>query len=271
MAAAALHFRDEALAGGLALATHVLFLLLLVFGISWQHKQADTAVIVDLWRDLPSVTPPRVEPQSPPPPEVKPEPPKPAPKVEAKPPPKPEPAPAAKPDIALKEKQDRERRLKEQQAAEEKKKLAAEKAREAELDKKKRAEAEALKQKQAAEAEAQRVAAEQQKARDALAAQQAAAQAKVVEEYKRRISDKIRRFIVLPPNVADNAQVEFEIRVLPGGEVLGARLKRAANSIPAYDAAVERAILRAQPLPIPSDPALMSQFRELNLVFRPKE
>ncbi len=271
MAAAAFHTRDEALAGGLAFAMHVLFLVLLVFGVSWQHKQVDTAVIVDLWRDLPSVTPPRVEPPPPPPPEVKPEPPKPLPKVEAKPPPKPEPAPVAKPDIALKEKRDKERRLKEQQAIEEKKKLAAEKAREAELEKRKRAEAEALKQKQAAEAEAKRVAAEQQKARDALAAQQAAAQAKVVDEYKRQISAKIRRFIVLPPNVSDAAQVEFEITVLPGGEVLGAKLKRAANSIPAYDAAVERAILRAQPLPLPPDPALMRQFRELNLVFRPKD
>ncbi len=270
MAAAAIHSRDEALAGGLAFAIHVLFLVLLVFGVSWQHKQADTAVIVDLWRDLPAVVPPRIE-LPPPPPEVKPEPPKPLPKVEAKPPPKPEPAPAPKPDIALKEKQDKERRLKEQQAIEEKKKLAAEKAREAELEKKKRAEAEALKQKQAAEAEAKRVAAEQQKARDALAAQQAAAQAKVVDEYKRQISAKIRRFIVLPPNVSDAAQVEFEITVLPGGEVLGAKLKRSANSVPAYDAAVERAILRAQPLPLPPDPALMRQFRELNLVFRPKD
>ncbi|MBX3650366.1 MAG: TonB C-terminal domain-containing protein [Burkholderiales bacterium] len=272
MSTHAIHSRDEALAGGLAFAMHVLFLVLLVFGVSWQHKQADTAVIVDLWRDLPPVTPPRVEPPPPPPPEVKPEPPKPAPRVEAKPPPKPEPAPAPKPDIALKEKQDRERRLKEQQDAAEKKRLAAEKAREAELEKKKRAEAEALKQKQAAEAEAKSVAAEQQKAREALAAQQAAAQAKVVDEYKRQISAKIRRFIVLPPNVSDNAQVEFQVTVLPGGEILGApKLVRSTGSVPAYDAAVERAIIRAQPLPLPPDPALMRYFRELNLVFRPKD
>ena len=267
MTATAIQSREQALAGALAFAMHVLFLALLVFGVTWQQKQIDTAVVVDLWRDLPSVKPPQVE-APPPPPVVKPEPPPPAPKVEAKPPPKPEPAP--KPDIALKEKLEKERKLKVQQAAEAKK-LAAEKAREAELEKKKRAAAEALKQKQAAEAEAKRVAAEQQKARDALAAQQAAAQAKVVDEYKRQISAKIRRFIVLPPNVSDAAQVEFEITVLPGGEVLGAKLKRAANSIPAYDAAVERAILRAQPLPLPPDPALMRQFRELNLVFRPKE
>lgn len=269
MAAAALQSRDEALAGGLAFAMHVLFLVLLVFGVSWQHKQMDTATVVDLWNDLPAVNPPKAE-APPPPPVAKPEPPKPAPKVEAKPPPKPEPAPAAKPDIALKDKQEKERKLREQQALEAKK-LAAEKTREAELEKKKRAEAEALKQKQAAEADAKRVAAEQQKARDALAAQQAAASAKVVDQYKRQISEKIRRFIVLPPNVSDAAQVEFEITVLPGGEVLGAKLKRASNSIPAYDAAVERAILRAQPLPLPPDPALMRQFRELNLVFRPKE
>ncbi|MDP1672327.1 MAG: TonB C-terminal domain-containing protein [Burkholderiales bacterium] len=274
MSTHAIHSRDEALAGGLAFAMHVLFLVLLVFGVSWQHKQVDTAVIVDLWRDLPAVAPPKIEAPTPPPPppEVKPEPPKPVPKVEAKPPPKPEPAPAPKPDIALKEKQEKERQLKAQQEAEAKKKLAAEKAREAELEKKKRAEAEVLKQKLAAEAEATRVAAEQQKARDALAAQQAAAQAKVVDEYKRRISEKIRRLIVLPPNVPDNAQVEFRVIVLPGGAILDApKLLRSVGSVPAYDAAVERAIIQADPLPLPPDPALMRHFRELNLVFRPKD
>jgi colicin import membrane protein len=265
MAAAVFQSRDEALAGGLAFAMHVLFLVLLVFGVSWQHKQVETATVVDLWRDLPSVVPPKAE-VTPPAPVVKPEPPPLAPKVEAKPPPKPEPAP--KPDIALKDKQEKERKLKAQL---EEKKRTEEKAREAELEKKKRAEAEALKKKQAAEADAKRIASEQAKAQQALAAQQAAASAKVVDEHKRRIIEKVRRFIVLPPNVSDSAQVEFEVVVLPGGEVLGAKLKKSSNSIPAYDAAVERAILKAQPLPLPADPALMRQFRELNLVFRPKE
>lgn len=269
MAAAAIHSRDEALAGGLAFAMHVLFLVLLVFGVSWQHKQADTAVIVDLWRDLPSVTPPRVEPPAPPPPEVKPEPPKPVPKVEAKPPPKPEPAPVAKPDIALKEKQDKERRLKEQQEAEIRKKLAAEKAREAELEKKKRAEAEALKQKLAAEAEAKRVAAEQQKARDALAAQQAAAQARVIDEYKRRIADRIKQFIIEPPNIQGNPVAELSINILPGGEVLDVRTRKPSGDA-AWDNACERAIRRAQPLPLPPDPALMKDFRELRHLCRYK-
>lgn len=266
MTAAAFQSRDEALAGGLAFAMHVLFLILLVFGVSWQHKQVETATVVDLWRDLPSVTPPKT--QVVPPAPVKPEPPPPQPKAEARPPPKPEPAPAAKPDIVLKEKQEKERKLKEQAEA---KKRADEKAREADTDRKKRAEAEAVKKKLAADAESKRLAGEEAKAREAQAAQQAAASAKVVDEYKRRIIDKVKRFIVLPPNVSDSAQVEFDVVVLPGGEVLGAKLKRSSNSIPAYDSAVERAILKAQPLPLPSDPALMRQFRELNLVFRPKE
>ena len=272
MMVAVFQSREQALAGALAFVMHVLFLVLLVFGVSWQHQQIDSAVVVDLWRDVPAAAAP---PRTPPPepavkPEPKPEPPPPAPKAEAKPPPKPEPAPAPKPDIALKEKLEKERKLKEQ-AATDAKKRAEEKTREAEAEKKKRAEADALKKKQAAEAESKRAANEQARAQEALAAQQAAASARVVDEHKRRIIDKVRRFIVLPPNVSDSAQVEFEVVVLPGGEVLGAKLKRSSNSIPAYDAAVERAILKAQPLPLPADPALMRQFRELNLVFRPKE
>ena len=278
MTAAAIKTREQALAGALAFAMHVGFVVLLVFSVSWQQKQIDTTVVVDLWRDLPPLPQPKVEAPKPPPPVVKPEPPPPpAPKVEVKPPPPAKPEPAPKPDIALKEKLEKERKLKEQAAAEAKKQ-AIEKAREEELEKKKRelekqkrAAAEALKIKQAAEAEVRRVATEQQKARDALATQQAAAQAKIVDEYKRLILEKVRRFIVLPPNVSDNARVEFDVVVLPGGEVLGAKLKSSSNSMPAYDAAVERAILRAQPLPLPPDPALMRQFRELNLVFRPKE
>ena len=94
MAAAAITSREQALAGALAFAMHVLFLVLLVFGVTWQQKQIDTAVVVDLWRDLPPSPQPRAEAPPPPPPAVKPEPPPPAPKVEAKPPPKPEPAPS---------------------------------------------------------------------------------------------------------------------------------------------------------------------------------
>jgi colicin import membrane protein len=251
---------ERTLSGTLALVMHLLFFALLVFGVSWQKKQADSAVIVDLWNNLPPQ--PKIE-MPPPPAEVKPppEPPKPVPKVETKPVPKPEPKPVVKPDIALKEKLEKERKQKEQEKLEAKKR-EQEKARLA-----------AVKEKQAKEAEAKRLAREQDEALKKLAQQQAAqaaAQARLIDEYRRRISDKIKRFIVLPPNLQGNPEVEFDVVLLPGGEVLGVKLKK-SSAVAAYDNAVERAILKAQPLPLPPDPAMFRDFRELNLKFRPKE
>jgi len=264
MTAAAISSREQALAGGLAFVMHVLFLILLVFGVSWQHQQIDTAVVVDLWRDLPAA-PPRAEP---PPPAVKPEPPPPAPKVEVKPPPKPEPAPVAKPDIALKDKQEKERKLKEQQAAEEKKKLATEKAREEALQKKKLAEADALKKKQATEAAAKSAANEEQKARDALAAQQAAAAKRDIDKYMDGIRTKVRRFVLLPPSLQGNPEAEATVSLLPGGEVFDVRISKSSGNA-AYDAAIEAAIRKAQPYAVPTGDQFQQNFRRFTMVFRP--
>lgn len=265
MGSAAIHSREQALAGGLAFAVHVLLLVMLVFGVSWQHKQVDTAVVVDLWRDLPTAPAPKVEP--PPQPVAKPEPPPPPPKVETKPLPKPEPEPVPKPDIALKEKLEKERKLKEQQAAEAKK-LEAEKVRQAELDRKKRAEAEALKKKQAAEAAAKSLAAEQQKARDALAAQQAAAAQSEIDKYMDGIRSKVKRFVVVPPSVQGNPEAEVVVTLLPGGEVLDVRISKSSGNA-AYDAAVEGAIRKAQPLVVPAGEQFQRYFRRFTMAFRP--
>ena len=55
---------------------------------------------------------------------------------------------------------------------------------------------------------------------------------------------------------------------LPTGEVLSVRLKKPSGSA-AYDAAVERAILKSSPLPKPDKGELFQ--RELILTFRPHE
>lgn len=273
MTAAAIHSREQALAGGLAFAMHVLFLILLVFGVSWQHQQIDSAVVVDLWRDLPTVAPPPAA-EAPPPPQIKPEPPPPAPKVEAKPPPKPEPAPVVKPDIALKEKLEKERKLKELQAAEEKKKLAAEKAREEALQKKKLAEADALKKKQLVEAEAKRAqaaaAAEQEKMRAAEASARATAEKSEIDKYMNGIRDKVRRNVMVPPGVPDMAQAEFSVTLLPGGEVLDAPRLIKSSGNPAYDKAIEAAIIKGQPYVVPSGTQFQQYFRRFTMTFRPK-
>jgi colicin import membrane protein len=237
---------EKAISGALALVMHLLFFALLVFGVTWQ-KREPTAVVAELWSSLPAPPPPKAETM----------PPKPQPRAEAKPVPKVEPKPAPKADIALREKKEKALKAKERE-------LAAQKKREDE------ARLEALKQQQAKEAEAIRLAREQDEALKKLARNQAAAQAELVGEYKRRISERIKRFIIEPPGLQGNPEVEFDVIVLPGGEVLDARIRKASGQAP-WDNAVERAIRRAQPLPLPPDPALMREFRELNLRFRPKE
>ncbi|MFN7086542.1 MAG: TonB family protein [Burkholderiales bacterium] len=254
--------RERTLAGALALVMHLLFFVLLVFGVSWQKKHADSAAIVDLWSDLPPLPQPRIEPPA----AVKPpEPPRPEPKVEPKMvPPKPEPKPAVKPDIALREKLEKERKQKEQEKIEQERKRKEQERLEAKkLEAKKREEEKARLAALKDQEDALRKLAQQQAA-------QAAAQARLVDEYRRRISDKIRRFIVEPPGLQGNPEVEFEVVLLPGGEVLSIRLRK-SSAVTAYDSAVERAILKAQPLPLPPDPAMFSDFRELRLKFRPKE
>ncbi len=125
-----------------------------------------------------------------------------------------------------------------------------------------------------AEAELQDVIRQQelaeQQAQDARA-RQAAAAGRILDEYVGKITAKIRRNIVLPPDVADDAKAEFDVTLLPGGEVLDVRLTMKSGS-QAYDSAVERAIWKASPLPVPSDPDLFSRkFRNLHLKFRPKD
>lgn len=245
--------QEKMISGAVAAGMHLLFLALLVFGVNWQRHVEPPVNIVDLWPSA-SPAPPQVapapEPPAPPPPlEVKPPEPKVAEPVPAKAAPRPEPA---KPDIAIKDKLEKEKR-----AAEEKQKDAKKKEEEAQ---------------KAQAAEAQRAANEQAEAQRRAAEQAASAQAKLIAEYKERIRARIQKLIILPQNMQGNPEAEFDVVLLPDGNLLGdgPKLKRTSGNT-AYDNAVARAIVRAQPLPVPPDPALARYFRELNLAFRPQQ
>ena len=243
--------QEKVMSGAFALGMHLMFLMLLIFGVTWQKKVEPQANIVDLWTNLPSQAQPKVA-TPPPEPEVKPEV---RPKVEPPPPVKAAAKPeVAKPDIAIKDKAEKERRI-----LEEKQKEAKKREEEAKVT--------AAKEQQA---EAQRLAREQEDAQRRVAEQAAAARQSQIDKYKKAISDKIRRFIVLPPNIQGNPEAQFDVVLLPDGNPLGVKLKRTSGNT-AYDNAVERAILKAQPLPLPPDPALFKDFRELNLKFKPQE
>ena len=260
--------REKSISRVLAVAMHLAFLILMVVGVSWQKRASEPGVVVELWN---SMTPPKPDTPAPVP---RPEP-KPEPKVEQPPTPepKPEPRPVLKPDISLKDRVDKDRKkereeLEKKKEEDAKRKLKAQQELEARKkeDEKRKLEKERLAQ----ETEAKRLAQEKQQIAKQLADQQAAAQSQLYDKYTALIRARVRSFIVEPPNLQGNPQVEFDVVLIPGGEVLSARLTR-SSGVPAYDSAVERAILKASPLPLPPDPGLFSQFRELHLKIRPKE
>jgi len=95
-----------------------------------------------------------------------------------------------------------------------------------------------------------------------------AATAAEVGRYQDMIRSKIRRNIVMPPDVPESAMAEFKVTLLPDGSVMEAVLLKSSGN-PAYDDAAERAIHKAEPLPLPKDAGLQKMFRELRLTIRP--
>jgi len=250
---------DRTKARSLAIVMHLAFFVLLIFGVSWQ-KKPESPVVADLWSSLPPMVEP-VQPKV----EVQPEPdppPKPAPKVEPPPVPKAEPAPVPKPEIALKKKIEKEKKAepKAEPKPEPKKREDDKAARlKKEADAKKNEERELELKKFLAEKEA-----------NTKAAAQVSEQGKIISEYMERIRTKVRQNVVEPPNLQGNPTAEFDVVVIPGGEVLSVKLAR-SSGVPAYDAAVERAIMKSAPLPLPPNPELMSRFRDIRLSVRPKQ
>ena len=67
--------------------------------------------------------------------------------------------------------------------------------------------------------------------------------------YAMAIRSKVRKNLVLPRNVPDSASATVEVVLSDKGAV--ARLRTLTSSgFPAYDAAIRRAIQRAQPYPL---------------------
>jgi colicin import membrane protein len=251
-------------AGLLALGVHAVFFALLYFGFTWQ-TQAVRSISVELWSSLPEV----VEVKTPPPEvakPVEPEPVKPVePVVENKP--AVQPQETIKPDIALPDKKKPKVEVKPLSPTP------------AEIKAKEKAHAEQLAREKAAAEQAAAMRAAEQAAQEArekaiqAAREQAALNAArdaLVDEYKAKIIAKIRRNIVKPPNVRDDAEAIFNVTLLPGGGVMNAELRKPSGNA-AYDDAVERAIRKADPLPLPPDVTLFKRFRELRMTFRPTE
>jgi colicin import membrane protein len=272
-------------AGGLAIAVHLALLGGLLISFNWKAAHPVLNVTeVELWDSIPNstVTPP------PPLPVVEPEvkvepPPKPIEKVPE--PPKPVEREDPKVDIALERKKELEQKqkvieqkkveekLKKDKALEQIKQLAAlqEDARKDEMrdidkqiiDKKAK---DALKKLQQDALADEKTAGDQQ----ALSAK-AATNAGVLDEFRNKIQAKIRGNVNKTLCGEGNPELKFDIGLLPTGEISGSPKLVKSSGNEACDEAVERAIIASVPLPLPSDPSLFSQFRNLKLKFRPND
>jgi colicin import membrane protein len=223
---------------------HILLATVLVLGVRWQVQSPDT-VTVDLV-DAPPPPPPAAEvpkplPKVEPPPVVKPEPPKVV-KPQIAIPDKPKPKPKPKPEVKPKADPNFEKRMREQMAQEQK----------------------ALDQQR-----------QERELRDLIARKQAeaaraaaSARASALAAWQGRIAAKIRSGIPESAleGIPGNPAAVFDVVQLPTGEVLTVKMRK-SSGYKRYDEAVERAILKASPLPPPPSRELFQ--RELELTFRP--
>lgn len=220
----------------LAAAVHLLLFAVLVFGVRWQNRPPE-AIEVELWSEP---APAQAEPKPAPEPMVaKPEPVIAKPDIALKEPlkEKPAPKPVAKPE-PLKPKVDDTRKRMQQELAREQISLAVER--------------------------------ERQQARDLLTKDAGAATAKALATWIGKIQTHIKNRINkdIADTVPGNPASVFVVTLLPNCEVLKITLQKSGGN-KAYDDEVERAILRASPLPRPDKAEVFD--RELRLTFRPKD
>ena len=266
-----------------------------VYGwFTWKHQPppvetiAIEGTVVDE-RALKSIAPPPKPEPEPPPPEPVPEP---EPPVEEQGPPKPDQAEIERKreeERLAQEKLEQEKQAQEKQT-QEKERLESEKKETEKLESEKQAAAKAAAEKAAADKKA----AEKKKADDAAAAKKAAdekaRQAREAEmrraleaeekgnavrnsaqanQWYAAIVAKIESRWIRPPSARPGVTCIVAVSQIPGGEVTAVTVNSCSVDDAALRESVEAAVLRASPLPTPSDQALFE--RKLELTFAPKE
>jgi colicin import membrane protein len=282
--------------GSLALLVHGLLLFGLMIGVSWKNPP-HLPIEADIWTELPAPPQPIIPPEFAPQPELLPE-----------PEPLPAPAPAPVPKAALPDQAEialdkaEKKRLEEELRAQKKqaelqrqieKKLADEKRAEElhrieqerveklriekermekeRVEKEKREQSRRLIDQELARQMREELDAESSQLRAMQNSAKASKQMREVKDFQERIRAKIRGVLILPQRLKGDAEVTYQVSLLPNGEVLRVKLVRTSGQ-PLYDDAVERAIFKASPLPLPNEREVAAQFREgLTLKFRPSE
>jgi len=263
-------------AGAFTAVVHGLLLALFLVSFQWKTVQPMNVAQVELWDSVPS---PQAEPAPPPPPEPTPQPETPKVVEPVKPEPKVAPEPEPKAEIQTKKAPATPPKV--EKPKPEPIKPKEEKPKEPPKVDKTKTDPDALKKLQQAllaeDAQSQKndvakPAASPAGSKTAQVAQAGTPNASEVDKYKGLISNKIKQHVNKQLCGADKAiKVTFMIALMPTGEVMGRPKLIKESGMSSCDDAVERAILESQPLPVPTSADLFSQFRELNLVFRPND
>jgi len=248
--------------GGLALVVHALFVMALMLSVSWKNPP-QVPVEAELWRSLPRA-------------------PEPMPLLlpEAKPAPEVEPVAAKEAEIALKkaEKTRLDLARREQEALQ--KREAQKQAEKLQAEEKRRQEEAAQQEKlRKQQALAQEMARQRQAELEEGQAQVRAMQQhlqqqrrdSVILDFRQRIQSKVQSLLRVPPAINGNPEAVFQVTVFANGEIRAVTLVKSSGQTD-YDVEVERAILRASPLPLPNEKEAAAAFRQgLVLKFRPFE
>ena len=244
-----------------AVSVHIVLMLIMIVSFEWRVKLPQVAE-VELWDSIPEPNTKAIET----PPVEK--------KVELEPP-KPAPKPSKveeiiksltsdKADISLKQKKEEERKKLEDQ----KKK-----------DDLKKIQEDLLKQDQLAKLQQELL---QDKSKPSLNRHEDMKQsnpnptegrAKLgeMDKYKVLIQRKIQQNVNKQLCGSSPVELQFEIGLMPTGELIGNPKMLKSSGIPVCDESVERAIFQSQPLPVPTDTDLFSKFKNLKLNFHPNE
>ena len=242
-----------------AASVHILLIVIMIVSFEWRVKLPQVAE-VELWDSIPQSSTKSIEA---PPPEKK---------VEVEPP-----KPLEKPskieeiiksltsdnaDISLQQKKEEERKKLEDQ----KKKDDLKKIQEA-----------LLKQDQLAKLQQELL---QDKTKPSLNRHEDMKQSNPIEggaklgemdKYKVLIQRKIQQNVNKQLCGTNPVELQFEIGLMPTGELIGNPKMLKSSGIPVCDESVERAIFQSQPLPVPTDTDLFSKFKNLKLNFHPNE
>ena len=242
-----------------AASVHILLIVMMIVSFEWRVKLPQVAE-VELWDSIPQSS---AKPIDTPPPEKK---------VEVEPP-KPMEKPSKveeiiksltsdKADISLKQKKE-----------EESKKLEDQKKK----DDLKKIQEELLKQDQLAKLQQELL---QEKPKPSFNrhedmkqsnAPEGGAKLGEIDKYKALIQRKIQQNVNKQLCGTSPVELQFEIGLMPTGELIGNPKMLKSSGIPVCDESVERAIFQSQPLPVPTDTDLFSKFKNLKLNFHPNE